>query len=567
MRAYIDSICNRKPPSKAPQVRPTKSALLLLSHQEAKRRQLGESQADGSISLLTHPHRQPRTAAAKWPLKATPSLGPPPRPPACRSSSPLAHDVLARTPAASSVAAAESPWHPLFTSASQSPATSPRQQQRPGRRTSEEEGEAGVTREEYWPTLTRPVEVDKATPVAVAAYGDRRFYDDTAEDGEGGHQEADVMHASAAERGGCAALSPTRTWRSAWAPWNPPSHKVHQDLVRSDAASPCPTTWRLRYPSSSLYTSPAPHARSEMEPPRVPRASAARPSMASGTPSDSNLAALSGQYPTAPARAADWNESPQWCHPVSAPQQQQQQQQLARVHERHESYSSSAHCTSDADVIANTQRRPDSLPSRPSLSSLFSSGFFSRGPEAAMHRRAERYSTVAHRARNPCARFHATAQSAASSLTKQSQQASQPRPGADYRCRDVNKCSLRDLQEGLCTRLQRRLHDLETSPLSCISPMDSTAAARNTASTPLLADTDATLRLWRDTRRALRQQVMHRSAIHDVQCSTTQRGQWPNAEEGVVMDDVVRRILAERAASRAYLLAGVAAAKREERTQ
>ncbi|CAC9480384.1 hypothetical protein, unknown function [Leishmania infantum JPCM5] len=562
MRAYIDSICNRKPPSKAPQVRPTKSALLLLSHQEAKRRQLGDSQADGSISALKRPHPQPRAAAAKWPLKAAPSVRPPPRPLACRSPSPLAHDVLARTPAASSVAAAESPWHPLFTSASQSPATSPRQQQRPARRASEEESEAGVTREEYWPMLARSLEADRETPVAVAAHGDRRLYDETAEDGEGGHRKAGVTHASAAERGGCAKLSPTRAWRSAWTPWHPPSHKVHQDLVRSDAASPFQTHFRLRYPSSSSYTSPAPHARSEMEPPRAPRASAARPSMTSGTPSNSNLAALSRHCPTSPARAVDLSEPPRWCHRVSAPQQQP----LARVHERRESYSSSAHCTTDADVIADTQRRPDSPPCRSSLSSLFSSGFFSRGPEAAMHRRAGRYSTAAHRAGNPCARFPATAQSAASSLTE-SQQASQPRPGADYRCRDVNNCSLRDLQEGLCTRLQRRLHDLETSPSSSTSPMDWKAAAQSTASAPLLADTDATLRLWRDTRRALRQQVMHRSAIHDVQRSTPLKGQWPDVEEGVVMDDVVRRILAERAASRAYLLAGAAAANREERTR
>ncbi|CAG9572449.1 hypothetical protein LMJF_18_0630 [Leishmania major strain Friedlin] len=561
MRAYIDSICNRKPPSKAPQVRPTKSALLLLSHQQAKRRQLGESQADGSISTLKHPHPQPRAAAAKWPLKTTPSLGPPPRPLACRSPSPLAHDVLARTPPASSVEAAESPWHPLFTSASQLPATSPRQQQRPAHRASEEESEAGV-REEYWPTLARSLEAGKDTSVAVAAYGDRRLYDGTAEGGEGGHRKAYVMHASAAERGSCATSSPTRTCRSAWTPWHPPPHGAHQDLVRSDAASPFQTNFRLRYPSSSSCTSPAPHARSEMEPPRVPRASSARPSMTSDTRSDSNLAALSHQCPTSPAWAVDLNEPPRRCHPVSAPQQQL----LARVHARRESYSSSAHCTTDADVIANTQHRPDSPPCRPSLSSLFSSGFFSRGPEAAMHRRAERYSTVAHRAGNPCTRFLATAQSAASSLTKESQQASQPRPGADYRCRDVNNCSLRDLQEGLCTRLQRRLHDLEPSHSSSTSPMDWKAAAGSTKSTPLLADMDATLRLWRDTRRALRQQVMHRSAIHDVQRSTPLKGQWPNVEEDIVLDGVVRRILAERAASRAYLLAGAAAANREART-
>ncbi|GET87773.1 hypothetical protein, unknown function [Leishmania tarentolae] len=537
MRAYIDSICNRKPPSTAPQVRPTRSALLLLARQEARKRQLSQLQADGSPAVLKHP--QPHVVAAKRPLESARSLASTPRHLACRSPPPLAREVLARTPAASSAAAVESPWHPLFTPASLSPVTSPRQQQRPVHRKSEEGSNTDATREEHWSVSTRPVNTGKGTAVAVAAYGGRRLHEDTAEEDKGGNREADIVHASTTEKGECTAESPTRAWRAAWVPWNPPSHKEHHNLVQGDASWPLPRTGRLRYPSPSSLTYQAPHTHSEMGPPRTSPASAARSLMTSGTPSRIHLATLSGLSPTSPARSAELHEPPQLRLRCSAPQQQQ----AAAVQE---SYSSPACCTSNSDVIANRQRQPDSPPCHPSLSSLFSSGFFNRGSDGAIHRRAEQYAKVTHPSENSGARFSAKAQS------------------ADRRCRDMNNCSLRDLQKELYTRLQRQLHDLAPSASSSTSPMASNAAAGGTPSTPRLADPVATLRLWRDTRRALRQHVMHRSAIHSVQHSTSQRGPFSDVKEDIVTNDVDRHILAERAASRAYLLADAAAANTKQ---
>ncbi|CAJ1022043.1 hypothetical protein Q4I32_002814 [Leishmania shawi] len=564
MQAYIDSICSRKPPSTAPPVRPTKNALLLQSHSEAKRRQRDQAQADGTSASLRHSYPQPRAAAAKWPLKKAPPLGPPPRPLARRPPSPAAHDELTRTPAASFVAAA-SPWHPLFTSPSPSPSTSPQRQQK-GRHTSEADDTAG-TRETHWPTLSQLVETDKSTSVAVAAHSNRRLYNENVMNGEDERREVDAMHSSATVRSGGAAVSPARPWRSVWALWKPPSHEGHLDVVQSGAASPYPTTSRPQYPLSSSCVPLATHPRSEVELLHNLRLPAVRPSMTTGTPSGSTIVAISGQSPTSLPRVVDVSEAPQWRHPVLAPQQQQQQ--LAGVDKSRVGYYVNANCPVDVDGIATTERRPASPPSRPSLPSLFSSGFFDRGPEAAMRRRAERHSKVAHRAENLRAQSSSTVQSAASSFTKQLQPARQPRPGADHRCRDVDNYSLRDLQDGLYTRLQRRLHNLATSSSDSASPMDSKATARSTSSTPLLTDMDAAVRLWRDTRLAFRQQVKHRSCIHNVQRSATRKGQLPSVqedEEDVVMNGVVRRILAERAASRAYLFAGAAAANREEST-
>ncbi|KAG5481035.1 hypothetical protein LSCM1_06711 [Leishmania martiniquensis] len=173
-----------------------------------------------------------------------------------------------------------------------------------------------------------------------------------------------------------------------------------------------------------------------------------------------------------------------------------------------------------------------------------------------MQRRAEHHSAVVHGEGHPHTRLSETARGEASSSTRLSQQAHQLRHGTDYRCRGVGNCSLRDLQEGLYARLQRRLHYLAASP-------------SGSASTPLLV-VDATVRLWRDTRLALRQQMRHRSGIHAAQRRALLRGQLLNeekSEEGVVMDGAVRRILAEREASRTYLLAGAASGDRAESTR
>ncbi|KAG5481356.1 hypothetical protein LSCM4_07067 [Leishmania orientalis] len=566
MQAYIDSICNRAPPSTAPQVRATKSALLLQSHREAKRRQLDQARSNGSITWLKHSRRLTRAPAARWPAQACP-VGPPPRPRPCRSQSSGTYDELTQTPVASSVAAAVSPWHPLFTSASPSPVTSPsRQQQQPrARRTSKEKDKADDTREAHGPPLSHAVGAEGSTSVSAAARDDRRLYDAISDNGESGCREvADAVRASVTQRGSCVVPSPNLPQRPAWTLWNPPPHGGHRHVVQGDAASLLQTPSRLRCPAPSC-TSPVPSMRAESKLPCALRASTARLVTSSSAPTRSSTSALSGQTHTSLSRLVDRSDPQRSCRPVSAPQQQQP----ARVHSTCESYYSNGPHTTDAEAAARTQRWPLSSPSRPSLSSLISSGSFGRGPEAVMRRRAEHSLKVMQQEGHPRTRLSATAPRETSSFTKLSQQANQPQPGADYRWRDVHNCSLRDLQEGLYTRLQRRLNNLATLPFSSTSPTNSKAAARSDPSTPLLADMDAAVRLWRDTRVALRQQMQHRSGICTQQHSAPPRGRWPNGEEneeGVVVDGVARRILAERAASRAYLLAGAAAAHSKEST-
>ncbi|KAK7198344.1 hypothetical protein NESM_000793200 [Novymonas esmeraldas] len=137
--------------------------------------------------------------------------------------------------------------------------------------------------------------------------------------------------------------------------------------------------------------------------------------------------------------------------------------------------------------------------------------------------------------------------SVGAAVPRQAEAGATPAHALDHRCcRSADGCSLRELQEGLCARLQRRRHDR--------------AATHAVGSSVLLTDVDAAVQLWQSTRVAVRQLTAQRNAtrgrptIATVQESNVPAEVVEDAEPG--LRSATPRVLAERAAARAYLTSG-----------
>ncbi|KAG5507602.1 hypothetical protein JKF63_06551 [Porcisia hertigi] len=571
MQAYIDSIRNRTLPPAAPRVRSTKNALLLQSHREAERKKIDQDQTNGSATLWEHPHPRPHGATPKWPVQKTkrvlsPSPCLPGRPPSSLSS----HGDLAHPLAAFSVALSPCPFLFTLASPSPSPATSPKQ--KGAHRIPE-----GVldkvddTQQARCPAWNFSMEADNHASVGGTTTGPRKLHEHAVKSNKGGPRAADdVTHTPEAHQGGSAPPTPTFPGKSTWAQWYPPSFERHCDAEKRDTGLPLATASIHQHPSSpSSDISPAPRTRSR-ELSCAQHASAPCPThpVTSGSPSSnrSDTVAPSGRSPSSPQKVGDLSQSFRWCHPVSAPERERPE----RAHQIRGSLLSGSHCWDDVDLLVKAQRRPHPpAPSHPSLTLPLPAGFCIQGPEAAIRRGSGLRSPVAHRVVDPPTPFFSGAKGTFSLPTRHTHEMNTPLPTAGRRCRDVDRCSLRDLQKELYARLQRRLHNVTISSSSRASLLDFNTPTRCTSSASLLADAHSTVHLWRDTQLALRRHLKHRGAIHNEHSKAQQQARLRNVEESensIVMYGVSGRILGARAASRAYLLAGTAAVKTEECT-